>query len=195
MINTPIPNESNVLDKPEGNLDLKQYFNRLQIDVDPNAVLKAAKREIEGKKGRVESEPTSNLFKAMTLNEFHNGMLLVTIISEQYKTFAIGLMRDMKKEFNCQTESQKATVELAVISYIRLLEAQRRFNNLLSLDKVNPTTIQFLSVISKEIDRATRHYLTTIQVLNTMNQPKLQLTLKANTAVVGQNQIIQNNHE
>jgi len=49
--------------------------------------------------------------------------------------------------------------------------------------------------MSKEIDRAMRHYLTAIQVLNTMNQPKLQLTLKADTAVVGQNQIIQANHE
>jgi|SRR3989344_7248666 len=186
----------NVDNEPKLNSDLKQYFKRFKTEIDPDLILKAAKIEIEGKEdNRQLIEPYSNLFKATTLNEFHNGVLMATVISEQYRTFAVGLMRDIEKEFNCQTESQKATVELAVVSYVRLLEAQRRFNNVLQLDKIDPIATQYLSIMSKEIDRATRHYLTAIQALNTMNQPKLQLTLRADTAVVGQNQIIQTNHE
>ena len=182
--------------KPEQSLDLKQYFNRIHTQFDPDLVLKAAKKEIEDNKGMPKVvEPDSNLFKAMTLSEFHEGMLMNTTIPDQYGTFAVRLMRDIEQDFNCQTKSQKATAELAVISYVRFLEAQRRFNNVLSTDSAQPYISQFLSIMSKEIDRAIRHYLTAIQILNTMNQPQLKLTLKADTAIVGQNQIVQTNHE
>ena len=49
---------------------------------------------------------------------------------------------------------------------------------------------------SKELDRANRHYLTVLQALRTIKEQPLKITLKANTAIIGQNQIVQaNNHE
>ena len=50
-----------------------------------------------------------------------------------------------------------------------------------------------MAVMGKELDRANRHYLTAIQTLRMLKQPPMQLNIRANTAVVGQNQIVQAN--
>ena len=140
--------------------------------------------------------PDSILYKAFTLKEFESGILLTTTISEQYKTFAINFSRQLQQEYNCQTASEKATCEIVALSFTRILEIQRKLNNVLSIGSTNQNINQHIAILSKELDRANRHYLSTIQTLRMMKQAPVQITVKARTAVIGQNQVIQaNSHE
>ncbi len=185
---------SKALDKP------KPLNEQLQTNYDPSSVLKRAQAKLDKVKGKNEDEyegktnAEDDLFKAMTLSEFKNGALLVTTVPEQYKTFAIDLSRKIQEEYGCTTISEKATAELAASNYIRTLEVQHRLNNYLSLGTITDTGVRFLAIMSTELDRANRHYLATIQALRVIKQPQLEVNIKANTAIIGQNQMVQANN-
>ena len=54
----------------------------------------------------------------------------------------------------------------------------------------------FYKVASQELDRANRHYLASIQTLKAMKQSPMQDNIKTDTAIIGQNQLVQaNSHE
>lgn len=171
-------------------------LKKVKTEYDPVSIKKQAIKDLETfTDGPV--DPKKPLFKTLTLNEFDNGILMTTVIPEQYRTFAIDMSRKLQKEYNCQTVSEKATCELAALSYARMLEAQQRLNNVLSQGTINDIVNQFITTISKELDRATRHFFSAIQTLRLMKQAPLNITIKAQTAIVGQNQVVQanNSHE
>lgn len=177
--------------------EIKEDLSQCKTRIDPDTVLKEADKELTDKKaGQVAITPESNVFKAMTLLEFDNGMLMAIAIPEQYKTFGIDMMRQLQKEFNCQTVSEKATAELASVNYIRTLEIQNRINSYLALPTISDMGVRFLAVMSKELDRANRQYLAAIQTLRVMKQPPMKLNITTDTAIIGQNQLVQaNSHE
>jgi len=186
--------------------EVKNELNeRLHTIYDPDAVLREAQEKIEKPKllsnedddgpdeednQLTEKDP---LFKAMTLSEFHNGALMVSGVPEQYRTFGIDMFRKIQEEYSCITISEKAIAELATINYIRTLEIQRRITAYLDMNSLTDNGVKYLAIISKELDRANRHFLTAIQTLRMIKQPSFNVNIKTNTAIVGQNQLIQEN--
>ncbi len=174
---------------------IRKQFESLHISLDPNYVLRKADEQLVNPKE--ESDPTTKpedmLFKAMTLFEFDNGALLTMSVSESYKTFGIDLMKKFQLEYECATPSEKATAALAAVSYIRTLDTQRRITNYLEIGKFTDIGVRYLEMLSKDLDRANRHYLTAIQTLKMLRMPALQVSIRTDTAIIGQNQIVQNN--
>ena len=168
-----------------------EQIKRLRLQFDPDIILERTVKEpiIEGFK----AEPGSDLYRAVTLLEFNNGTLMTSALSNQYKTLAIYLSRQLQAEYDCKTVIEKATAELVAINYCRTLEIQRRMNNLLNKDGLNRIELEFLSILSKELDRANRHYLSASQTLKAIRQPQLQFNIKTDTAILGNNQLIQEN--
>lgn len=173
----------------EGVLDkLKQC----RTDYDPDLVLKKLGEDLVGKSElKTTASPDDNLYKALTLFEFEKGLMLVSIVHPMCKTFVIDLSRKLQAEFDCKTASEKATAELAAINFVRTMAIQYRIESYLEKDSFSEMGVKYLAVLSKELDRANRHYLTAVQVLKTMKQPPLSVNVKTQTAVVGQNQIVQ----
>ncbi|MFH0936930.1 MAG: hypothetical protein V1808_01400 [Candidatus Daviesbacteria bacterium] len=170
---------------------IKDRIGEFRSGYDPKHALEKADKELGDNNGAQVTDPESFVFKALTLYEFHNGVLLTTVVSEQYKTLAIDMSRNLQKEFNCQNSAEKGLAEIATINYIRTLDIQRRINNYLEKGSINDTGVRFLDVMSKELDRANRHYLVAVEALKVFKQPSMQLKISANTAVVGQNQLVQ----
>lgn len=162
---------------------------------DPLIVMDRARQELVKTNSEVALDPESNLFKAVTLFEFENGALITEAVSERYKTFVISLSRQFQKEFNCKTASEKAIVELAVVSYIRTIEIQRMMKNYLDQNSSSGIGVQFFATLSKELDRANRHFLTAVQALRMTKQQTMHVNVKTQTAVIGQNQIVQSNNQ
>lgn len=183
----------NTLQKKEVAKTLQDYLN----PYDPSVVLKESGKEIQQQGGKSFTlDPKSNTFKALTLSEFENGMLMSFSVPEHNKTFVIDYSRKLQEEFQCKAVAEKSLCELTAINYVRSLEVQRKINNLLNQNGLTKLDVQYLAILSKELDRAQRHYLSGLQTLRTFKQPVLQLNVRANTAVVGQNQLVQsNNHE
>jgi len=181
-------------DSIEDRHKIEEELRGSSTEYDPSIVLKRAKEEIEGKKETAYAiEPKSNTFKAMTLYEFDKGLLMLTTIADQYKTFAIDHSRKLQKEFNCETVAEKSLCEITTVNFIRSLEIQRKINNLFSQNGLSKLDVEYFTQLSKELDRAQRHYISSLQTLRSFKQPTFKLSVKADTAVVGQNQIIQTN--
>lgn len=175
--------------------EIREDLSRCKISVDPEFVLKEADKELSKKKGEQFALTSENsVFRAMSVLEFDTGILMSTVIPEQYRSLAIDMMRQLQKEFDCQTASEKATAELAAVNYIRTLEVQNRITRYVALGTISENGVKFLAIMSNELDRANRHYLTTIQALKTIKQPQLELNIKTNTTVIGQNQMVQTNN-
>lgn len=168
----------------------------LTTDHDPKSVLVMAEKQIEEKGiANFDSDGKDSVFKAMTLTELDNGALLTMSIHDVYKTFAIDLMRKLQSEYHCETPSEKATAELAALNFSRTLDIQRRITISMNSENISTFKLSYTSILSKELDRANRHYLTSLQALRALKQPALQVNIRTDTAVVGQNQIIQTNND
>lgn len=161
---------------------------------DAEYVLRQADKELRGVDEPKEASSESSAYKALTLFEFERGILLASSIPERYRIFAVDFSKKLQNEYGCNSPSEKATAELATLNYVRTLEIQNRINNYLTLGTITDTGVKFLQVLSQELDRANRHYLTCVVTLKSLKQPALEVNIKTQTAVIGQNQIVQSNN-
>ena len=180
------------------NLDIQEMMSQVKIDDDPVLILKDARKEIEtsyeiGTSKSVSGEST--LYKAMTLYEFDKGVLMATAIPERYRAFSIDFSRNLQKEYQCENPSEKATAELVAINFVRTLDIQTRINGYLGRGEITDMGVRYLAVLSKELDKANRHYLNSLQTLKMIKLPAFEVNIKTQTAIVGQNQLIQANNK
>lgn len=148
--------------------------------------------------GEYEDEPLtfeSAIFQALTLSEFDKGILLINTIPERYRSFALNMLKQLQDDYKCTLMSEKSTAELVVLSYIRILELQRRLDAYLDEGGLAKIDMSYYAVLSKDLDRATRQYLYALQTLKTLKTPPLKVSIKTNTAIVGENQVIQENQK
>ena len=101
--------------------------------------------------------PDSAVYKALTLHEFDHGVLLIECFKSELKTFVVDLSKQIQREYDCTTASQKATAELAASSYARTLQAQMMITRYLNIGTYTDLGVQYLHFLSKELDRANRH--------------------------------------
>jgi len=185
----------NLITKTPSLEEYKKFFDRLYTGYEADYVLDKGKMELEKKgNGRSFSSET-NVFKALTLFEFDNGSLMTQDVPEIYKTFSIDFNHNLQKEYQCKTPSEKATAELVTINFVRTLAIQSKIVFLFGKGEYSDISIRYLAVLSKELDRANRHYLVSLQTLKMIKQPIFQMNIKTQTAVVGQNQVVQTKNE
>lgn len=199
---------------------IRELIKEYRSNDDPEVRLKDVSTKID----KMLAEKFSYLveiddYKTLSINEFNNGLLMCESVLDLFKTFAIDLMRKLQQEYNCQATSEKATAELAAMEYVRILELEWRMSESLTSQQglarahtcgsnnssfspvktccaCNRAVIELkiYENLGRELDRATRNYLNAVQTLKMMNQQPFQINVKANTAVVGQNQQVQTNH-
>lgn len=205
MIDKQIGNENaiekkseEIVEKPVAtNIDdkIKETLKQYSLENDPKAIFARIREEHKNTKGHLDISGESNIYKALTLFEFDKGILMTSAIPERYLTFCIDFSRNLQKEYHCESPSEKATAELVAINFVRTLEIQSKINAYLGKDEFSDMGVRYLAVLSKELDKANRHYLNSLQTLKMLKQPPLEVTIKTQTAIVGQNQIVQSNNK
>lgn len=101
---------------------------------------------------------------------------------------AVQMARDLIKDYDCQTPSEKAMAQLGANAFLRILENSRIMIKCGELERVDQLQINFFSMISKELDRAVRQFDTAIGNLIRMKSPSLKVNVTAKTAFVANNQ-------
>ena len=183
----------NKLTKPRTTEDIKKSIEEAGTGFNSEYILKLADKELRGVKDPRVFGPDTNAYKALTLLEFDKGLLMMSVIPERFRIFALEFSKNLQKEYQCKTQSEKSIAEMTSLNYVRVLEIQDRINSYLGKGSASDTGVKFLSVMSKELDRAERHYITSLQLLRMLKIPPLQMNIKTNMAVVGQNQVVQAN--
>lgn len=175
--------------------DIQEFISGCAIGDDPIAILRQAQHDLDNSPEAQDMTTKSSLYKALTLFEFDKGILMTSAVPEKYRSFSIELSRSLQKEYQCETASEKATAELVALSFIRTLEIQNKINSYLGRGEITDMGVRYLAVLSKELDRANRHYLSSLQTLKMIKQPAIEVNIKTQTAVVGQNQIVQSSNK
>jgi len=190
-----MPNNNIV--KKENKLSISDIEERFYIQPDPklllNNALKELKKMSEGM--NYQKKKTPNLYRVFSTLEFEKGMLLTSCFPTTHQSFAIDLNRKFQKEFDCKTPMEKSLAELAVINFCRTLYIQKKINDYLERGVVTDIGVGYLNFLSKELDRANRHYLTALQSIKAIKQPNIEVNVKTQTAVFGHNQVVQTNNK
>jgi len=197
---------------------IRERIAQYKTEHDPEVMLKQASQDTHP----IQDEFTDlTTFKLMTLNEFGNGILMCENIKDEYKTFAIEMLRQLQLEYDCKTISEKSIAERATLNFIRSLEIEKQLRDTTTIisilshkhtcgkrDSLFPIKecvachksqieLQCYTILSKDLDKTDRRYCAYIHTLRMMKQTPIQITVKAQTAVIGQNQVVQshNSHE
>lgn len=184
---------NNKITKTKSIEEIRKSIGESCTGFDSKYILRLADEEIKDLKDKKEFSLDSNYYKAMTLFEFDKGVLLLNAIPNLHRVFALEFSRNLQAEYNCTTPSEKSIAEVTSLNFVRILEIQRKIKDALESMKTR-YDIQYLAVLSKELDRAERHYLSSLQTLKMLKMPPLEVNIRTQTAVVGQNQIVQANN-
>jgi hypothetical protein len=157
-------------------------------------VVKEAEKEIKnvvvGEK--TEMEVTSFTFKGLTLGEFENGMLLDRAVDREFGVLATEISRNIQKEHKCNTYDKKILAEMVALNYSRVMAGQKAIMLYLTKGEVTDLGMKYLSMMSKEVDRAHRHLTTSLQALQLMNQPPMNMKVNAQVANIANQQLVKN---
>lgn len=100
------------------------------------------------------------------------------------------LARQLMNEHGCRTASEKAVARVAANAYTRIMENSRVLADLVRHESATQLYINLYATVSKELDRATRQFDTSISTLLRMKSPAMKVNVVAKTAFVANNQQI-----
>ena len=132
--------------------------------------------------------------KLSLVNNFSNNHInLANTVDNKLQTTVIELTNDIIKEYNCNTTLEKSLCEVIANSYWKIMGISKRLNSNLDFEYFWKERNQFLAILSKELDRANRNYLMSLNNLIEIKRPKMSLNIKTKNAYISQNQQINNN--
>ena len=181
----------NKITKPKTADEVRDIIRKSGLGYEANYVLNKVQDELGTLKLQKGAGPETFLYKSMTLFEFEKGPLLCTSIPERFTVFALEFSKQLQEECKCNTPSEKSLAEQVSLNFIRTLWIQDRIRVYLEIGSVTDIGVKYLDVLSRELDRAQRHYQTSLQVLRGLRNPSFEVNIKANNAVVGNNQAVQ----
>ncbi len=168
-----------------------------ESSLDNNKKLKEIAREIYPKffiKNEELSEKELELInEAFYGLGIETGSHLADLTPKKLRSLMANLRNELIKEFNCTTSTEKILVDTIVNAYARNLNYSKRLLNATELNRTSPEINGFIKEMSKEVDRANRHFLSALQTLKEIKQPELKVNIKTNTAFFGEKQEFNNN--
>lgn len=101
---------------------------------------------------------------------------------------AMNMACELEKEYGVKTASERSLVQTAVVAYFRMHKSNRMYYAAAIPDWLSHERAHFVSIYSKDNDRAYKQYLNALQTLKQLKTPPMNVNIKTNTAFVAQNQ-------
>ena len=169
-----------------------EVYNFLTMPFGASEVMKKAKAEINkriaNKEAQVEDMAITH---AIALREFDNGILLAEASSELVRVFVAQFAKDLMQQYKCDTVAKKSLAEITALNFGRIISIQKYLLGFARKDEYSDLTSKIVGVLSKELDRAQRHYLTSLQALEMGVQPPLRLNIHTQSTNIANQQAIQ----
>lgn len=169
----------------------------VQTDVDPRDIFKDLGENIlpylfsDDKK---ESKKANERFKgkadkALMSLGVETDYALIRTIGKKYQPLILQFNRQLVREYDCQSSSEKALVHIIVNAYVKVIDSSERFSKCLEAGEyLSDERTKYLAMLSKQLDRANRQFITALTTLKQLKAPSLEINVKAKTAFIAQNQ-------
>lgn len=122
---------------------------------------------------------------AYTLHTKHH---LARVVSPRDFTAALQMCEELEQEFSATSSSEKALVEVAVVTYMRMHAAMEHYNASSNPEFYTNESTSLMNAYAKEIDRAHKHFLSTIQTLKQLKQQPMNIQINTQTAFIADKQ-------
>jgi hypothetical protein len=116
---------------------------------------------------------------------------LVETVNPSYRGLAIEFTDQIIREYDCKTNSEKALATFIANAYIRTIDNSRRFNSCAEAgEHLSDERTRYLAMLSKQIDRANRQFLSALTTLKQIKSPVIEMNIRTKNAFIAQNQQI-----
>jgi hypothetical protein len=193
----PIKAQSQVA-KPRTPEDVKKLLAGYKVEIAPSHILKKTAelwtefdQMTETEQKKIVDKVNKQFETASSIYALETHYLLAeTLNDDRYRTLVIEVANQLVAEYDCKTASEKMLAQTAAWAYCRMIEYSRKLNGITRQEYLSSVKTGHYAVLSKEVDRCVRQYLSAINTLKHFKQPSLNVTFKAQNAFVAQNQQI-----
>lgn len=184
--------DSNLVDPNKLGKIYDTVFANIEPTYSPRTVLLKASEEVEKFRKDKDYQLTDLvLVQAMSIREFETGVLMASVLPDAFKTMASELSKKLQSEYGCTTYGKKSLAEMTALNFCRVLAVQSHLKGFLEKDGYGDLTVKIIATLSKELDRAQRHYLTSLQSLEMGLLPPMNVNIKTTTTNIANQQAIQ----
>lgn len=186
------------LAKPLTKQEVKERISRTNYyDAHPDHIYEKMWKILTKKNGKWTDEETDylqkNIRKIDNFSKSHVG-LAETQEDDFLRTTIIELANDLIEQYDCINTGEKSLCEIIANSYWKTLQLSKKYTNVMSAGEyLSDERTRYLSMLWKEMDRANRHYFTSLNMLIEMKKPQMSINVKTKNAYFSQNQQINNN--
>jgi hypothetical protein len=193
LVKSITPEELNLVKNTVKNLindfgTAEKIIEKFGQDILPS--IRSGKLDIKAIGGSIE-----NFKKVLTVYGLDTHFPLEESVEKKYQPLVVEFSRQLIQEYDCKTSGEKALAEVIVSAYARILIYSRHLNGATAGHSFNKLHLGLYSVLSKELDRANRHFITALTMLKQLKSPSIGLNITAKTAFVSQNQQINTTDE
>jgi hypothetical protein len=120
---------------------------------------------------------------------------LTNVVAKEYSPLLISFARQLIEEYKCIGPSEKAMAEVAAAAYVRILQYSELFSTVKNGQSITNEKNGFYNNISKELDRAHRHFESAISMLKQMKVPTMNLKVHSKNTFIADKQQFNNLQE
>ena len=139
-------------------------------------------------------ELESKAINAMSLDT-KELMLKAIPFGSGHREFALEMTKDLERDFEVKTATEKSLVQMAVLAFINYLHVNYEVQQFSYFDdyKYDQRKLSgYLMAVSKEKNNAFRQYTSTIQVLKSLKSTPINFKISTQSVNIGQQQQINN---
>jgi len=116
-------------------------------------------------------------------------------VSNEYAMLATEFARQLVEEYDCKTASEKALTQVVANAFTRIMEFSNTLGKCRNIEYTKNELNGYYSMISKELDRANRHFTSALAMLRQVKAPLLKINVTAKTAFIAKNQQLNVNQD
>lgn len=193
-----IPKDNKNLTDPIGAKKVREVFAEMNfISTAPQNISKKAATILEKLKRdwKLNDEDGNELTKYyVALDVTHTHALLGEAIrGERDRTMIMEFADDLIEEFQCTKVHERALCEIIALHYLWIMKTTWYMESFCHSETLSEVKNGYYAIIGKELDRHQRMYLHSLQTLQAMKSPPVNISFKANNAFIAQNQQFNNN--
>ena len=129
-----------------------------------------------------------NLEKLFRLREQESQFELMNAFIERQQPVVKEMALRTAEEYGCQTQLEKSLATTVAHAYMRYVDCSRRLKNELECENITSNRNRYIEIMSKQVDRAHRQYLSSIQSLKLLKAPAVNMKVNVDTAYMANQQ-------
>jgi len=129
-----------------------------------------------------------------SINPFKTHKFLLGLVKEEDERNCImEFSEDIAKEYDCKTSMELSLCETIASSYYSMIKWSQKIQWMYSIEFLSNEKNGYYSMISKEVEKQSRLYMTAIMTLRTLKSPSTKVSIKAKNAFIWENQQFNHN--